>query len=155
MTPDEKTGWLLAEYCDGPFYTGWWLYFRDRPDGSENDDRWNRWGWLRDEWQLKTVHEFLVSLGHDAPPSGRYSQDLAEWFGEKFPGGIKVHRDRWGQYTVATETEPTRSGWDLVVSRPLSPEQEAAADELARVELDHKATKPKTPRKRKEKRCQP
>lgn len=41
-----------------------------------------------------------------------------------------------------------RRGWSLITSRPLTPEQSAAADERARVELGQAKGKAKRPRKR-------
>lgn len=80
--------WLLAEECKADFYTGWWLYLRDRNDGTRNDD--GDWGWQRDEWGLQEVEKLLRSVGEDCPKAERYSQALAEWFGRIHAGGLRV-----------------------------------------------------------------
>lgn len=91
--------WLRPEYCDGPFYMGWWLYLRDRNDGSENDDGWDRWGWLRRMHQLRPVRDLMISLGHVDVPELPYQYDGAGnefrrnfrvWFAEHYPNGLQV-----------------------------------------------------------------
>lgn len=41
-----KKMFLIAEYCTGPFYMGWWLYLREhKQKNKRNSD--GDWGWLR------------------------------------------------------------------------------------------------------------
>lgn len=88
------TKWLLAEECTADFYTGWWLYLRDRNDHSINDD--GEWGWQRHEHQLEMIERFLSSFCHDPPHAARHCEKLAAWFGGMFPKGLRVLVDRYG-----------------------------------------------------------
>lgn len=84
---------LFAKYCPGPFYMGWWLYERDRMDGSHNND--GDWGWLKNgSWRLRAAYDLCCELGHcDMPEPKDYGSDaFAEEFGRRFPEGIKVCR---------------------------------------------------------------
>lgn len=38
--------YLIAEYCAGPFYMGWWLYLRDSK-GRQQRNADGDWGWIR------------------------------------------------------------------------------------------------------------
>jgi hypothetical protein len=86
--------YLIAEYCRGPFYMGWWMYARDRNDGSENtENRWERWGWLQsaEPWSdHAAAWKLCCDMGHEPPPVARYKQDFAEWFAGQFPAGLLV-----------------------------------------------------------------
>jgi len=101
--------WLLAEECKAQFYMGWWLYVRDRNDGSKNDD--GEWGWQRDEHRLQAIEQFLRRLGEAPPPAERYSQALAEWFGRTYPGGLRVHIDKWGEPVRLAKTQENTMGF--------------------------------------------
>jgi hypothetical protein len=99
-----RVAYLYPEECPGPFYMGWWLYLRDRADGSRNDD--GDWGWLRYDGDLRLVREFLLSVGRADPPpvtytasSAHQAQKWGEWFAANYPGGIKVlvHEDDNGR----------------------------------------------------------
>lgn len=76
---------------------GWWLYLRDRNDGSRNDN--GDWGWFRGHTQ--GIHDFLVRLGHTPPNADRYDQKLAEWFAENFPGGMLIEFGSGEGWTLA------------------------------------------------------
>lgn len=81
---------IIAEYCEGPFYLGWWMYARDRNDGSQNDEGYDRWGWFRGdpEWNgVKAIWELCCELGHAPPVLKRNCDKFAEWFATTFPGG--------------------------------------------------------------------
>ena len=91
--------YLIAEYCEGPFFMGWWLYERDRNDGSPNDD--NRWGWLRCNCfyggcnqyggcAVGRVYDFCRALGQEPPQPRRSGDGFAEWFAATFPHGLVV-----------------------------------------------------------------
>lgn len=93
--------YLIAEYCEGPFYMGWWLYERDRNDGSPNDD--HGWGWLRCScWydacgrfggcDVYAVYTFCRALGHEPPAPQRNRDRFAEWFAATFPHGLLVEK---------------------------------------------------------------
>jgi len=86
---------ILAEYCPGPFYMGWWLYERDRNDGSIND--WDGWGWLQSAERQEKVYNLCCAMGcKDLPKPVRYSDEFAEAFGKRFPKGISVSRIKKG-----------------------------------------------------------
>ena len=93
----NKRQWLIAEECKAQFYTGWWLYLRDRNDGTPN--KWGDWGWQRYEHQLAAIEQFLRTAGYRPPQAKAHSQDLAEWFGRMFPKGLPVLLDEWHRYT--------------------------------------------------------
>ncbi len=57
--------YLLAEYCGGPFYWGWWLYERETNDGRSN---WGGWGWLHCENQRRPVYDLLAGMKETPPP---------------------------------------------------------------------------------------
>lgn len=87
--------WLYPEYCSGPLFWGWWLYLRDRNDGSENDE--GGWGWLKDGHQLRPVVRLLRDLGRtDVPevpmpcPHANTVSRFSEWFAQRYPQGIRV-----------------------------------------------------------------
>lgn len=88
--------YLLAEYCPGPFYMGFWLYERDRNDGSPNDLPGGGWGWLHGRFDgLVAPRALVVSMGHanvpavaDYPPG--QGEAFAEWFAATFPAGLLV-----------------------------------------------------------------
>lgn len=44
--PDYRTRYLIAEYCDGPFYMGWHLYLRESRDAHQTNYD-GDWGWIR------------------------------------------------------------------------------------------------------------
>lgn len=103
--PDPDIKWLLAEYNPAPFYCGWWLYERDRNDGTENDDPRDRWGWLRDNDRPQPVYRLLAAMGRadapvvpDYPPPGG-GQPFAAWFAENYPLGLRV-RKAGGEYEL-------------------------------------------------------
>lgn len=114
MVPRKSVTWLYPEECQGPFYAGWWLYLRDRPEGVREgdmrpDEFWGEWHWLRDSHQLRPVEELLKRLGHaDAPvvPVARATQGLGlasrygEWFRRHYPGGLAVLATRKGDGSV-------------------------------------------------------
>lgn len=85
-----KRKFLIAEYCPGPFFWGWWLYLRDRNDGSPNDCC--DWGWIRYEFAEQAVYRLLYSMGPYNPPWGGRTR-LGEWFAAAFPGGIEIETD--------------------------------------------------------------
>lgn len=81
---------LLAEYCEGPFHMGWWLYERDRNDGSQNDG-FDAWGWLAKRFDGdQPVWDLCVQMGHRPPSPQRNSDDFAEWFAATFTNGLLV-----------------------------------------------------------------
>jgi hypothetical protein len=83
---------LIAEYCPGPFYMGWWLYLRDTNDGKQNDM--DGWGWLRGEFQMQAAWDFVCSIGY-APPALKYhGQNFSEWYAATLPKGLKIAVDR-------------------------------------------------------------
>lgn len=94
--------YLLAEYCPGPFYYGWWLYERNTNDGRCNALTRNGWGWLGYENELEHVRDLCVSMGYSPPPVVHWSQDFAEWFAATFPGGLRVDSwdDEYPRYTL-------------------------------------------------------
>ena len=100
--------YLIAEYCEGPFYMGWWLYLRDRNDGSQNDDKWDRWGWLRCDCfygrpcrcVMSRIAALCRTLRVDVPDPFRGEQRLAEWFATTFPAGLRVERPEEGGYRL-------------------------------------------------------
>lgn len=90
---------ILAEYCPGDFYMGWWLYERDRSDGSVNDcgGYLGWWGWLQSVERQEKVYNLCCALGHkDLPKPERYSDKFAEAFAARFPKGIAVSRVKLG-----------------------------------------------------------
>lgn len=94
-----KRMYILAEYCRGPFYMGWWLYLRESNDGRRNRD--GEWGWLRDEFDRRKVRDLCVSMGREPPEVTRHDQDLAEWFAGAFPAGLSVAIDEYRRYANA------------------------------------------------------
>ena len=90
--PVSKKRYLIAEYCQGPFYTGWWLYERETNDGRPNSG-YDSWGWLKstDAWSpQQKLRDLCVWMGHSPPAVAGYSDEFAEWFAGQFPNGLQV-----------------------------------------------------------------
>lgn len=89
---------ILAEYCRGPFYDGWWLYERDTNDGRPNAEYglYGGWGWLRDDFSERRVCALVRRMGCAPPAVVRHTQDFAEWFAARFPNGLGVRVLEYG-----------------------------------------------------------
>jgi hypothetical protein len=92
----RKSRWFVfPEYCGAQFYTGWWLYLRQRTDGTANDD--GDWGWIRHN--LYDVVELLDDMGVNHPAVRRFERtgeyEFINWFAEQYPAGIEVSLDKW------------------------------------------------------------
>jgi len=101
MNVESVRRYIIAEYCAGPFYMGWWLYERERNDGSANDR--NEWGWLKgtERWDPQyEVFKLCGTMGLEPPEPRRYVQNFAEWFAGRFPGGLIVERNPEGGYSL-------------------------------------------------------
>ncbi len=82
--------YLIAEYCPGPFYWGWWMYLRDHNDGRENDDG---WGWLKraEPWDDLAILIKTCIPADPAPPAiTRSTTVFAEWFAATYPCGLLI-----------------------------------------------------------------
>jgi hypothetical protein len=91
---EKETRYIVAEYCAGPFYSGWWLYEREHNDGRPNSG-YDCWGWLQDDdaWSKKAdVHRLCVGMGFAPPTIKRHSQNFAAWFADTFPAGLLVEK---------------------------------------------------------------
>lgn len=104
---------IWPEYCPGEFYAGWWVYCRDRDDGSRNDG--GDWGWIRDGFALRPIRDLCIQLGWEHPPEvpdwpGGGTQFFAEWFAAAFPRGIWVRdrRNEGGGYEPVNPAEVYR-----------------------------------------------
>lgn len=98
---DGLTRFIVAEYCAGPFYAGWWLYERENNAGSPGSDRFRPWGtWLQSEFQRRHLVALLAEMGEHPPEDRRYSQGLAEWFAGRFPNGLSVEIDPYFRYRL-------------------------------------------------------
>lgn len=92
---------LIAEYCAGPFYMGWWLYLRDTNTGEPNADG---WGWIHGELPLMHAHRFLTDAGLHPPPLVNHrDQRLAEWFATEFCAGLIIETDERGHNWLFVE----------------------------------------------------
>lgn len=91
-----REAFILAEYCGGPFYWGWWLYDRDTNNGQMNQARPGEgagWGWLKDassSSRQNDVYELCRRIYEDPPKVARYKDQFAEWFATTFPCGLEV-----------------------------------------------------------------
>lgn len=93
---------LIAEYCGGQFYMGWHLYYRQRADGSRNDD--GEWGWIRRSSLLThRIGELLSKIDPQCPKiqyvnnaadESRQWSVLVDWFAGRFPDGVPISIDR-------------------------------------------------------------
>lgn len=93
---DER--YLLAEYCPGPIYWGWWLYLRQSNGAGHREMlEFGATGWLQDEHQRHGARELCVELKLEPPPDGRHSQDFAEWFARTAPNGLRVEVGDYGK----------------------------------------------------------
>lgn len=109
--------WLVAEYCDSNFYSGWHLYLREKP-GYQTRNKDGGWGWIRSLNNDKIV-AFFATLGIELKedwPCPEYG--LAE-FVKRYPlkgrkvggekrGGVKVLVGEWGDLTLAPNDESER-----------------------------------------------
>ena len=99
MSDETRYAFILAEYCPGPFYDGWWLYERDTNDGRKTGE-FGSWGWLRDDYQQKKAHDLCVCMGYEPPPVTRHGQDFYEWYAATFPNGLRVHVGEYNDYEL-------------------------------------------------------
>ena len=91
---------LIAEYCDAIYYTGWHLYYRDSKSFKLNSD--GGWGWIRRPRENERIKEFLLSLGIIFKGDGTCDDDgIAEFAklfqikgkkcGGKMRGGVEIN----------------------------------------------------------------
>lgn len=88
---DDATGrlaYIVAEFCPGPFYSGWGLFERDHNDGRMNNDGRSR-SRMAEIWEAE-VEEMLRFKGYEPPPARQHSRALAEWVAATFPHGLRV-----------------------------------------------------------------
>jgi hypothetical protein len=100
MSEEVERFYLVAEYCGGPFYMGWWMYEREQNNGGPNRKGYSSWGWIRGDLALQAVRDLCVSMGHAPPPVERHRDFFAEWFARTFPNGLRVEKDDWGRYQL-------------------------------------------------------
>jgi hypothetical protein len=74
---------LIAEYCDSPYYMGWHLYFRDSKLFKRNKD--GDWGWIHRPRENAKLKDFLLSLGIVIRGDGTCDDDGIAKFAKMFP----------------------------------------------------------------------
>ncbi len=86
--------YLLAEYCPGPFYHGWWLYLRLSNAATHRGLlEFGATGWLRDEFERRHAHRMCSRLCFEPPDD--HHEEFAEWFAATFPDGLRVSVGPW------------------------------------------------------------
>jgi len=75
--------YLIAEYCNAKFYTGWHLYYRESKSFKRNSD--GGWGWIRRPYKDDDITEFLLSLGIIIRGDGTCDDDGIAEFAKLFP----------------------------------------------------------------------
>jgi len=75
--------YLIAEYCDGTYYVGWHLYYRDSESFQRNSD--GEWGWIREPTKDMKLIKFLSSLGITISGDGTTDRDGIAEFARRFP----------------------------------------------------------------------
>lgn len=88
--------YLIAEFCDALYYTGWHLYFRDSKSVQRNND--GNWGWIRKPYDNVAIVKFLTLLGITIRGDGTSDDDGIAKFAKRFPlkGKICGGRTRGG-----------------------------------------------------------
>lgn len=91
---------LIAEYCDANYYTGWHLYYRENKSFKRNRD--GSWGWIRRPREDETITKFLAALGIFITGDGTCDNDGIAKFAKLFPlkgkkcggkirGGVRIN----------------------------------------------------------------
>lgn len=104
------TIWIVPEFCPGPIYMGWHLYYRQPTKDRAGLDG-HGWGWCKDH-DLFDLSKLLRAPGHDAPALDGYK--FKDWFQEHYPVGILLDLEepklwgwiRWGKGTNVREPAP-------------------------------------------------
>jgi hypothetical protein len=81
-----KPGFLIAEYCDAPFYMGWHLYLRDNKE-IQKRNRDGTWGWLGSVHRQgeNPVQQIFNELGIEIKGDGTCDYDGIAEIARRFP----------------------------------------------------------------------
>lgn len=114
---DQKRMYLIAEYCDANFYTGWHLYLRDNNKRQQPNAN-GEWGWIRrigvDRWGYRNagdVLDFLATLGITIKGDGTCDDAGIGEFARRFPLG----RQRIGGKPRGCVEVIVKGNWNIVV----------------------------------------
>ena len=103
----DKRKFLIAEYCDAQFFTGWHLYLRDtNQEGVTNAD--GDWGWIsHPDKKYSAVHDLFEDLGLTFTGDGTTKNDAIAEFAKRYPmessteiqqsGCLEVIVDKYGK----------------------------------------------------------
>lgn len=106
--------YLIAEYCNAQFYTGWHLYLRDNNNRQQRNAD-GEWGWIRGFGRRDSngpVRKFLASLGIQIRGDGTCDNDGIAEFAKRFSlgrqriggkprGCLEVTVGEWGEIELA------------------------------------------------------
>jgi len=114
---------LIAEYCEGPFYMGWHLYLRENRVFRRNLD--GGWGWIRRIETDSAVAVFLSSIGITISGDGTCDYDGIAELSRRYP--IKGRR-RGGRLRGCIEVQVGKDGAIKIDNKSLqaSPKSRAA-----------------------------
>jgi len=101
---------LVAEHCEGPFYMGWHLYFRDSEKFQLNKD--GGWGWVRRVFENKPVLKFMASIDCPITSDGTCGDDGIAKFAKKYPGDRKAGGRKCGCLVVDVDKYGNIKGED-------------------------------------------
>lgn len=98
MTIDEIKNtvndmFLVAEYCDALYYTGWHLYYRDNQDGQRNNN--GDSGWIRRPQENEAIVGFFDTLGLAFVGDGTRDDDAIAAFHKMYPQGCRFSFSGW------------------------------------------------------------
>lgn len=79
----SKRLYLIAEYCNAAFYTGWHLYIRDNNERQKTNAD-GDWGWIRRLNEATRVLTFLQALGITIKGDGTCDDDGVGEFAKRF-----------------------------------------------------------------------
>jgi hypothetical protein len=123
---EPKQLFMIAEYCAGPFYMGWWLYLRESKERQKRNAD-GEWGWVRyspsecnlDRTTGTSLHpcrQVFEALGIEGDLRGGCGDESAiarfafahriprQRIGGKPRGCVPVQRDEWGTITLRQES---------------------------------------------------
>ncbi len=105
--------YLIAEYCSGPFYMGWWLYLRESKH-KQVRNRDGGWGWIRNPRKHASLVVVLRQLGIEIRGDGTMDGDGVREVARRWPihgervgrrprGCIEVDVDEYGRVSLHNE----------------------------------------------------
>ena len=100
-----KDKFLIAEYCDAPFYMGWHLYLRDTKE-RQKLNRDGTWGWLRNVHRQgeNPAQQVFDILGIEIKGDGTCDDDGIAEIARQFPmPGEKVGGKQRGCIVVVID----------------------------------------------------